>query len=529
MLSELNIEINPRIKQSCKLKADSFTIDENLLLTAMKETLNTTLTENGATALKSTLSPVLDFFAVAGALRSRSDSEIIKLFEKAYGSNPLYAMKSLFYARDIRGGLGERNTFRVILRELALKHPSVVEANLSLIPEYGRWDDLFVLFDTPLEKSAIALIDNQLFEDIKAYRAAQLTKTDPHISLLAKWMPSENASSPKTKALARKLAKALDFTPSAYRKVLTTLRNAIGIVEAKLSAQLYSLIDYEATPSLASRKYVQTFRRHDEERYKAYLAAVASGKAKINASVLYPYEVVGNYIEEEGYVGSLQEDQTTELLWKKLPDYVTDKSKSFLVMADVSGSMMGRPMATSVGLAIYFAEHNTGPFANHFITFTDDPELVEIEPSKSLCDKIKTVMHDVGYDTNLEAAFDLVLQSAIKNNVPQDQLPSAILVISDMEINSFGSHDKNTTFTDEMAARFAEAGYRMPTLIYWNVDSRNNIYHADATNPYVKFVSGHSPSVFKALCETNAKTPTELMTEVLDSDRYKPICLGSDK
>lgn len=513
-----------------KLKMSSdFAINENALLTGMKKALNTTLTENGAQALKSTLSPTLDFFSVAGALRNRDTTEVLDLFSKAYASNPLYAMKSLFYARDIRGGLGERQTFRLILRDLAINHPSVVKANLSLIPEYGRWDDLFVLFDTPLEKSVIALIDHQLFEDIKAYRAAQLTKTEPHVSLLAKWLPSENASSPETKALARKLAKALDFTPSAYRKVLSTLRKALKVVESDLSAQNYTAIDYSTVPSVASHKYISTFHRHDDERYTAFIEAVASGKKSIKASTLYPYNIVEDYLYNyrDSDCPAQEVWASDEVLWKNLPDYVTDKSKSFLVMADVSGSMEGRPMATSVGLAIYFAERNHGPFANHFITFTDKPQLIEISPSQTLGEKIRTVERHVGYDTNLEAAFDLVLTSAIDNNLSQEDLPSAIVIISDMEINQWGHHN-GADFTTEMAARFAKAGYKMPTLIYWNVDSRNSVYHADASNPFVRFVSGQSPSVFKSLCEDKAKTPIELMLEILDSDRYSKICLGSE-
>ena len=497
----------------------------NGLLQAIKEENNLKTTENGAVALKSTFSPLLDLFGQIGELRSRTESEILNLFSKAYAVDRLSAIKTLFYARDVRGGLGERNTFRIILRDLAFSHPADVLVNLSLIPEYGRWDDLFVLMGTPLEKATLALISEQFSKDMDTLSTKSTNSTAP-ISLLAKWMPSENASSAKTKKLATTLRVHLGLTSKEYRKALTALRAAIQIVESKMSAREWEDINYSSVPSIASLRYRAAFTRHDMERYTKFLEQVSTGEKKINASTLYPYDLVRNYIG--GSDSTI--NPTIEAQWKALPDYIT-KDQDFLIMADVSGSMYSNrntPISTSVGLAIYFAERSKGAFANHFITFTDIPELVEIPKNLSLREKVRTVLRTEGFDTNLEAAFELVLKSAIKNNVAPKDMPTAIVIISDMEINEFGNcryeddGSSNITFTEEMSRRFADAGYIMPTLVYWNVDAREDTFHAIESDN-VRFVSGSSPSVFKGLCENLGYSAYELMMAVINASRYDAI------
>jgi hypothetical protein len=219
-------------------------------------------------------------------------------------------------------------------------------------------------------------------------------------------------------------------------------------------------------------------------------------------------------------------DETLEAQWKALPNYVTD-GKKFLVMADTSGSMTGLPMETSVSLAIYFAERNTGDFHGKFITFTDNPRLVDIPDNWTLRERINHVLKNeyVGYNTNLEKAFELVLDAAIKNHCSQEDLPEAILVISDMEIDQFGSHKANTTFTAEMSKRFADAGYKMPTLVYWNVNARMDTFHAEASDD-VRFVSGSSAAIFKGLCEHMGYSAMDLMLDVLNDERYSCITVA---
>lgn len=489
----------------------------NKLLKAIKQENAIKETENGAVALNTTFSPLLDLFGEIGALRSRSEDEIIDLFIKAYAVDRLLSLKMLFYLRDIRGGLGERRTFKVILKYLVENHPEDIRNNLELIPYYGRWDDLFSLLDTPLKSDVLSLIKKQFNKDID-----NLITGKDNISLLAKWLPSENTSSYNTRQLAYKIRRYLGLSSKKYRKMLSALRSKLKIVEKDMSVNNWSDINYEAVPSRASLNYKEAFYRHDEDRYKEYLNKVEAGHAKINSSTLYPYDLVKKYFNNSIYRGTPKVDKTIEVQWKSLPDYVNNSEKNFLIIADVSGSMYDPnyiPISTSVGLAIYFAERSKGVFKNNFITFTDIPRLVEIPENLSLAEKVHIVRETEGYNTNLEAAFNLVLNSAISSNVPKEDMPTAIVVISDMEIDQFGEYGENVTFTDTMSAKFNEAGYEMPTLVYWNVNARQNTFHA-TMNDNVRFVSGSSPSVFKGLCENLGYTALELMLSTLNNNRY---------
>ena len=274
---------------------------------------NIAYTENGALAFATTKSAVLDFFSNGGALRDRDESSIIAVFERAYSENPLLATKALFYFRDIRGGQGERRTFRILINHLADKHPEAVAPNLALLAEYGRWDDLYALVDTSLEDNIWPLIDVQLAED----------KTAKKPSLLAKWLASENASSAKTKRYARKTRTALNMSPRQYRKTLSAIRQKIGLVEQRISQNEWTGIEYDKIPSKAGLQYRKAFYRHDAERYAHFLEQVKTGEKKINAGTLYPYEIV----EKTGASGwaphtvGAQETATLDAMWNALPDY----------------------------------------------------------------------------------------------------------------------------------------------------------------------------------------------------------------
>lgn len=487
----------------------------NNLLRAMKQENAIKETENGAIALNTTFSSLLDLFGEIGALRNRNEKDIIDLFIKAYAEDRLLTLKMLFYVRDVRGGLGERKTFKVILKYLVENYPEDVKINLELIPYYGRWDDLFILLDTPLKGDVLSLIKKQLTQDIN-----NLTNENQDISLLAKWLPSENTSSYKTKSLAYKIRRYLNLSPKKYRKILSSLRSRLKVVEKDMSANNWSNINYETVPSKAFLNYKEAFTRHDETRYRDYLVEVNKGEAKINSSTLYPYDLVKKYLA----TAISPKDNTVEAQWKALPDYINNNKQNFLIMADVSGSMLSPdyvPISTSVGLAIYFAERSKGAFKNHFITFTDVPRLVNLPENLSLNQKIRLVRGTEGYNTDLEAAFNLVLNSAIKQKVPKESMPTAIVVISDMEIDQFGKQDEyeNTSFTQEMSAKFNEAGYKMPVLVYWSVNAKANTFHA-TVDDNVRFVSGSSPSVFKNLCDNLGSSALELMLSTLNNNRY---------
>lgn len=466
-----------------------------------------TLTENGGRALSTTGDKLLNLFAVLGALRSRP-TDVIDKFDAAFRENADLATKMAFYGRDVRGGLGERAVGRLMLRELALLYPEVVTANFKNIVKFGRYDDLFVFFDTSVETDMIEFIKKQLVLDYKCMKSNQ------QVSLLAKWMPSINASSEHTKALAHRFVKALNTTPREYRKTLSALRKYIDVTEVKMSANKWTDIDYKAVPSNAMANYGSAFARHDYEGFNRYMDAVKSGNVKINAATLYPYNVI------ETMRGNRD---VAEAQWKALPNYV-EGDNNFLIMADVSGSMMGRPMETSVGLAIYFAERNHGVFANKFMTFTDIPKIVDVT-GNDLFDKYCSVTDHVGYNTNLEAAFDAILSTAVRTKCPQADLPKALVIISDLEIDYWNGG--SLTFTEEMRKRFADAGYEMPKLVYWNVDSRKDTFLASKNDPNAILVSGQSASTFKNLIKGIDLSAYEIMVQTLNDPRYDCVVVPS--
>ncbi len=469
---------------------------------------STTLTENGGRALSTTGDKLLNLFAVLGALRSRP-TDVIDKFDAAYRENADLATKMVFYGRDVRGGLGERAVGRFMIRELATINPAIVSANLKNIAEFGRWDDLFVLFDTPVETDMIEFVKMQLVSDWKHMKSNQ------HVSLLAKWMPSINASSENTVALAHRFVKALNTTPREYRKTLSALRKYIDVTEVKMSANKWTDIDYKAVPSNAMSNYGSAFARHDHEGFSRYMDAVKSGDVKINAATLYPYNVIEAL--------ECNNRDVAEAQWNALPNYV-EGDNNFLIMADVSESMHGRPMHTSVGLAIYFAERNHGAFANKFMTFTDTPKIVEVT-GDSLYGKYKSFFNHVGYNTNLEAAFDAILSTAVRTKCPQADLPKALVIISDLEIDYWDGG--SLTFTEEMRKRFADAGYEMPKLVYWNVDSRKDTFLASKNDPNAILVSGQSASTFKNLIKGIDLSAYEIMVETLNDHRYDCVVVPS--
>lgn len=482
---------------------------KNELLEEISKKSSEKVTENGQFALDSTGSPLLNAFGTLGSMRERTDNDVLRTFIDAYGENPKLAMKLLFYVRDIREGLGERNIFRIIAKYLADNHKDEMKKNLRIIPEYGRWDDLYCFVGTALERDAFDIIKKQFGNDIANMEAKK------SVSLMAKWLKSVNTSSAESRRLGRLTAKALGLSEKGYRKSLSLLRKAIDVVEKKMTEKEWSQIKYEAVPSYATKNYKNAFREHDEERYNSYITDVKNGTAEIKSGVLYPYDLIEAL--ESG-----KDTDVTELQWKALPDYVAS-DKKFLVMADVSGSMEGRPMDVAVGLAIYFAERCSGSYHGKALTFTEKPRFFSLSDDLSLNDKVHLVKDKVGYNTDLKAAFELLLESAIKIRAKQSDLPTAILVISDMEIDSACENTKPLLFTDEMKKRFNDAGYELPILVYWNVNARNDTFHADKTNPYARFLSGSAATTFKSLCDNIGSDATELMLKVLNSERYDAV------
>jgi len=490
----------------------------NKLLEALQVDFNYTRTENGALTYRSTLDAVLDFYYHAPAKRGQNQ-EIIDLFMRAFAEDPVLALKALFYLRDVRNGQGERDSFRAVFTWLAQNYTNVFNALVPLVPEYGRWDDLTDLFvDQP---TVAQFVRATLFNDFDAYRK------DGNISLLAKWMPSVNAGK-AAKKIGRKWAKALGLTEPQYRHLLSTLRGKLNLVETAMTSQQWNEIEYAHVPSRAALLYRKAFSKHDADRYVAYLEAVKAGKTKINAGTLYPYDLVRNYSTYFiGYDRSSRKiDETVEAQWKALPDYLAGSEENILVAADVSGSMFTgasmQPIDVSVSLAIYAAQRNHGAFKNVFMTFTDKPKLVSLSNNGTLLHHVMEVFRDVGYNTDIQRMFDVLLSTAVLRHVPVEDMPTKFFVISDMEFDS-GNVGGNRTNFELIKAKYARAGYPMPTLVFWNVASRGKQTPVTKDERGVYLVSGASPSIFTAALNTKAVTPTDLMKDVLNSNRYAAI------
>ncbi len=477
---------------------------------AMKEENKFTRTENGAIALNTTSDARLDLFGTIGALRDADENRIQTLFAEAYVQDPLFATKIVFYARDIRAGLGERKTFRTLIRYMAEKHPEALKPNLDLIGVFGRYDDLYELVGTPLEDNMWEAMKKQFEEDLKNLNSGNAT------SLLAKWIKTADASSPATRKLGILTAQKLGYPVYNFKRIVRNMRKQIGVVESLMSAGKWDEIKYPEVPSRAMMIYRKAFMKHDPERFEEFISKAEKGEVKINASALFPYDIVEKILYHK------ENNKVLEAQWKALPDYVKQGTNA-LIMADVSGSMSGRPMATSIGLAIYFAERNVGAYHNMFMTFSSEPETVILK-GETLEQKVKNAYNaDWGGTTNLKAAFDKVLDIAVENEVPQEEMPKAIVVISDMEIDFCGN--RSWTFYDKMKNKFRKAGYVIPNIIFWNVDSRRDVFHSDSKRKGVQLASGQSVTVFKQILQNLGYNPIEAMENTINSERYECITI----
>ena len=493
----------------------------NTFLNQMTKDSNITRTENGGITRKSTESKVLDMFAVGGAYRTRSDEDVILLFKNAFEEDRLLAMKCLFYLRDIRGGQGERRFFRTAFRWLCNEYPQVAKANLENVSEYGRWDDLiYVAEGTQVQTAAFNIIKHQLALDIQC-------KTP---SLLAKWMPSQNASNADTKRLGHILANFLGMTSREYRKTLSALRERINVLERLMSANRWDEIEFDKIPSKAGLVYRNAFARRDILA-KKYEAFAKSKDTKVNADALYPYEVVEKAISQIYLDLNSTERAMINKYWSCLPDYLNGQDCSMMCVVDTSGSMHGTPIDIAIGLGMYCAERIGGPFKNHYISFSSKPQLISID-GIDFVDKVKRIYRtNLCENTDLEAVFDLLLTTAKKPGVKKEDLPKNVVVISDMEIDKgtgnwysgSGRWTENGTSTEmeRIRRKWAAEGYELPHLTYWNVNARhNNILDS---GPNVTFVSGASPTIFKSIL--TGKTAWDLMIDVLCSKRYNKVTI----
>jgi len=483
------------------------------MLTYIREAANKTYTENGAVTYKTTGSDCLDLFASVGALRREPDKAITDRFLRAYSEDPDLTMKLLFFARDIRGGLGERRVFRTALRWMAAAAPMSVKKNLPFIPEFGRWDDLLCLIGTPCEPAALENIRQQLQSDLLAL------ERDGKVSLLAKWLPSVNASNARTVHDAKHIAHALGMSDADYRKTLVKLRARIRIIENNLRERDYTF-DYEKQPSRALFKYRKAFRHNDRERYRLFLEQVAAGRADMHTGGLMPYEIISPFFERNV---SDDERRAINVTWNAQADFTG--AENALAVVDGSGSMYWdaapMPITAALSLGIYFAQRNRGAFRNHFVTFSETPQLVEIK-GRDIMEKVLYCAHfSEAANTNLQKVFELLLDAAVQNHVPQQEMPSALYIISDMEFDEC-TDDSDLTHFARAAELFAQNGYQLPRVVFWNVASRHEQQPVTQNEQGAVLVSGCTPRLFDML-RSGTLSPRAYMMEILGSARYRGI------
>ena len=499
----------------------------NSLLFGLKDRDNYTLTENGAVTHKTTNSAVLDMFGMGGSMLKRSEEDIILMFKKAYEENPVYALKCLFYLRDARQGQGQRRFFRTVYHWLAKNDTEAARRNMPYLAEYGRYDDFYCLVDTPLEKEMFDILGKQLLSD---YEGKTLT-------LVAKWLKSENTSSKESRALARKTREALGLSPRFYRQILSSLRARIKIVETYMSQNQWDKIDFSKLPSKAGLKYRRAFQNRPETKIR-YEQFMAQKETKVNASVLNPVDIAKQIFSS--WCPSPTDRNVWQKYWDALPDYYAGKEEPGIAVVDVSGSMSGEPIAAAVSLGAYVAERGNGPFKNHFITFSDNPQLVEFN-GVDIYDKFKRAERaDWGGSTNIEAVFDLLLSTAVRNHVKHEDMPKVLYIFSDMEFN-MALHDNSRrssshySFYDYSSRMFNEAkmdtlierkmtewkakGYEVPRIIFWNLRAAQA--NIPALGSQFSYVSGYSPVMISQIL--GGKTGYELMMEKLDTERYAVI------
>lgn len=494
------------------------------MLNTMKSIMNTKITENGSVAHKSTLNSILDLFAMGAAYRERSDADVITLFKKALDQDISLAMKCLFWIRDVRGGAGERRFFRVCMKWLAKNHPEVARRNLEHVPEYGRYDDLYVFVDTPLQDEAMKMLSQRLLTDLIV----------DFPSLAGKWAKSCNASSKETRRLGEITRSYLNMTSREYRHMLSTLRERLKVLERLMSEQRFDEIDFDKIPSVAGIRYSHCFSSRDElkERYAEFMA---NNTTKVNAATLFPYDCTLK--ASKVYRKSLEDTERAAVnkYWENLPDYIGDNDASnFMCVCDTSGSMTWssgnpKPIDVATSLAMYFAERAKGPFHNHYISFSRTPQLIEIQGA-DFVDKVHRIREaNLCDNTNLEAVFNLLL-SVAQQGVSAKDFVKNLFIISDMEIDEAttelgrpiyrGSNSNITSLMENIRKNWERhTNIPFPKLYYWNVNARNDTVLD--LSPEVSYISGASPAILKQVL--SGKTGWELCLETLLNDRYTPI------
>ena len=500
---------------------------------------NYQLTENGAVGYKSTGSLLTDLnFRVSSMRGNGVTQDDVNIFVQAMNENLEYAIKWLFFARDVRGGLGERTVFQQLYMEYAELYPNEAKATLKIIFEFGRWKDVIdiINMDPNNVLGGMELVSETFHKDI------QNCMEGKPISLLAKWMPSINASG-KARKQAKRFAKEFGLSYESYRKMLSKLRAYLDVTEVKTCDNRWGEIDYNKVSSNANKRYTEAFKKHDGQRYLEHcnkaLDVANNPDVKMHASVLYPHEIWEKYTKTSyygyyyGYDETLDTDISLEALWKNLADL--GDCGNTMVVVDGSGSMVSKcafsnvkPINISRSLGVYFAERCKGEFHNILMEFSRRPKLIDLNGCKTLRDKVvEMCKYNDCTNTDIEAVFMLILQTAVNAHMMQSDLPDRILIVSDMEFDCATSYTSKKLYGmkslfDELADRFAKYGYKLPKLVFWNVNSRTNAIPMVENEAGIIMVSGYSPNIMSMIM-SNQTDPWLALKEKLDDNRYDCI------
>lgn len=451
------------------------------------------LTANGAVTNSTSLNNVLDLFFIAGASRQMPETDILKMLAKSWAEDQLLTLKVIFWAGDVREGQGERRFFRIALKWLEDKYEKTLQKNLKLVPEFNRWDSLFHL---ETEK-VLDLVFKAL-------------KTDKD-GLCAKWMPRKK----QYNNFADRFRKFAELNPKQYRKLIVKLSKT---VEQQMCEKDWDKIKYDQVPSIAFNKYRNAFRRNDETRFTKFITAVEKNEkfegreAKINAGVIFPYDIYNSYHSRKGDAKSI------DAQWSQLPNYLEGNKERMLPVCDVSGSMYGLPIAISVSLGVYLSERNEGIFKNAFISFSSNPVMEYVQGTVTeRFDQLEKAHWDGG--TNLSGVFEMILDRAKAEKVPEKEMPTSILIISDMEFNSCN----NLTNYENIKEKYNIAGYKIPNIVFWNVNGSGSNVPVNSKQKGVALISGASPSVVKSVLSGKNITPVDIMLEVINAKRYNVV------
>jgi len=452
-----------------------------------------TVTENGMPTHSTSFSNCVDLFFTIGAVRGQSPERILNNFIKAFYEDKTVALRILFWVRDARDGAGERNTFRIIFKWLCDNHPETITKNLQYVSYLGRWDDYLVAIGSKCENEIVSLIKEAL---------------DNGDQLCAKWMPRKGV-------IANTLRKHFKMTPKEYRKLLVSNTN---VVENNMCAKTWDAIDYSKIPSLAMSRYTVTFNRNDRKRFESYLKDLSEGKSKVNTGAIYPYDVIKNIGN-----GDLAQRQ-----WESLPNYLENCHDLILPLVDVSGSMCTnipnsslQVIQIAISLGLYISERNEGPFKDYFMTFSRNPKLVQTKGNLvSRFHQMST--SDWGMDTDLILVFKTMLKHAKMNSVKASDMPTKILIFSDMEFNSCIDNPDNTAM-ESIRQQYSEYGYVLPKIVFWNLNSRHNNIPVKYNEDGTALVSGFSPSILKSILSMKIANPHAIMMDTLNSYKYLDI------